>query len=203
MGVNSNAAWARLAHKHLESVETYQPGKPIEEVERELGLKGAIKMASNENPFGPSPKALKAVRAHLAGVNRYPDAGCFYLKRALSKKFRIEPERILVGNGSDELIVMAVRAFLGPQLEAVMATPTFLIYRIASLVQGATAVEVPMKDFRYDLDKMADAVTDKTRIVFIANPDNPVGTYVTHKALASFIGRLGPPCPVFIHQPLL
>src|SRR5688572_4937464 len=167
MRVNSNAAWARLAHPHLESIETYQPGKPIEEVERELGLKGAIKMASNENPFGPSPKALGAVRKALNKANRYPDAGCFYLKKALSKKFRIGPERILVGNGSDELIVMAARAFLGPQLEAVMATPTFLIYRIATLVQGGTAIEVPMRDFRYDLDKMAEAVTDKTRVVFI------------------------------------
>lgn len=189
-----------VSNKKLGSIQTYEPGKPVEELERELGIKGAIKMASNENPFGPSPKAVRAIAGSLKKVNRYPDSHSFYLREALAKKFRIAAERIVLGNGSDELIVMALRAFLGPSQEAVMAVPSFLIYRIATLVQGGNAVEVPMKNFRYDLKGMAEGITEKTKVIFIANPDNPVGTYVTHEELNRFVNSVPSRCLIFIDE---
>jgi len=189
-----------LSHPGLKHIQTYQPGKPIEELERELGIRNALKLASNENALGPSPKALQAIRSFLKKVHRYPDADSFYLKRALSRKFRVSQKSITLGNGSDELIVMAIRAFLPRGAEAVMATPTFLIYRLATLVQGGKPVEVPMKDFRYDLDAMARAITPRTRMVFIANPDNPVGTYVTRRELDRFVRKVPPRCLIFIDE---
>jgi len=189
-----------LSHTNLASVPVYEPGKPIEELERELGIKGAIKMASNENPFGPSPKAIARIRKSLKKANRYPDASSFYLKKALSKKFKVPTDRIALGNGSDELIVMAVRAFLGIGEEIVTAVPTFLIYRIAALVQGGKPIEVPMKDFRYDLQGIAARITPKTKIVFIANPDNPVGTYVTRNELRRFLDRVPRNVIVFLDE---
>ncbi len=189
-----------LANKALFGIPTYEPGKPIEEVERELGIRGAIKMASNENPFGPSPKAVAAIRKSLARINRYPDGGAFYLKRALAKKFKIAENRIVLGNGSDELIILALRAFAAPGDEIVTAKPTFLIYKIGAQVGGVRAVEVPMRDFHYDLDRMAGAITAKTKLVFIANPDNPVGTYVTKRDLARFLDRVPERCLVFLDE---
>lgn len=189
-----------LANKNLERIQAYEPGKPIEELERELGIRGAIKMASNENPFGPSPKAVRAASAALAKANRYPDASCFYLKKELARRFSVPTDSVILGNGSDELIVLAVRAFLKPGEEVLTATPTFLIYRIAALVEGGVPVEIPMKSFRYDLDRMLKAVTDKTKIIFIANPDNPVGTYVTHKELAKFVAAVPERCLIFIDE---
>lgn len=189
-----------LANKSLFGIPTYEPGRPIEEVERELGIRGVIKMASNENPFGPSPKAVAALRGALSRVNRYPDGGAFYLKRALAKKFGSDAKRIVLGNGSDELIVLCLRAFAAPGDEVVTAKPTFLIYRIGTEVAGARPVEVPMRGFRYDLDRMAEAVTEKTKLIFIANPDNPVGTYVTKKELAHFIARVPERCLIFLDE---
>jgi len=189
-----------FAHQGLRKVNAYEPGKPVEEVERELKIRGASKMASNENAWGPSPKAVRALKGSLAGLNRYPDGGCFYLKKALAAKFKLPPGRIVLGNGSDELIVLAIRAFVPPGSEVLTATPTFLIYRIAAQVCGARPVEIPMRDFRYDLEAMARAVNSRTRAVFIANPDNPVGTYVTHRELGRFIRRVPERCLIFIDE---
>jgi len=159
-----------------------------------------IKLASNENAFGPSPRALRAIHAAAGNINRYPDAGSFYLKKAISKKFHISPDRIVLGNGSDELIVLALRACLEPGDQVVMAWPTFLIYRIATWVQGGVPREVPMKDFRYDLRSMQKHLGPKTKAVFIANPDNPVGTYVTHRELEAFVRRVPKHCLCFIDE---
>lgn len=181
----------RSAKAHLARVKNYQPGKPLEELERETGVRNAIKMASNENALGPSPKALTALRKNLSRVHRYPDGGCFYLRQKLAKFLKVAPENLVFGNGSDELLVLAVRALVSAGDEVVIADPTFLIYEIASLVENARVVKVPMKDFHYDLDEMKNKVTEKTKLIFIANPDNPVGTYRNVKDLKSFLKAVG------------
>ncbi len=188
------------AHAGLDRVQSYKPGKPVEELERELGIKHALKLASNENPFGPSPKAIAAARQALAKTHRYPDATSFYLKRALAAKFKVSEDRIAVGNGSDELIVMAVRAFVAQDEEVLTATPTFLIYKIAAQVHGAKVIEVPMKDFKYDLKAMAKAVTPKTKLIFIANPDNPTGSYASKSDLEAFLKAVPSRCLVFMDE---
>ena len=189
-----------LPRKSVLNIKPYKPGKPIEEVKRELGLRDVIKMASNENPFGPSPKAISAIKKYLNNINRYPSGGCFYLRQALSKKLRVKPEQLIFGNGSDELIVLVLRAFVGEGDEIVVATPTFLIYEIASKIQGAKIKNVSMKYFKYDLASMRKAVTKNTKVVFLANPDNPNGTYVTKYELETFLRALPASVLVFIDE---
>lgn len=164
------------APEHIKTIKPYVPGKPIEELERELGITGSIKLASNENPLGPSPLALKAIRDALADINRYPDGQCFYLRDALSQKLEINTEEVLISNGSNEIIELAVRTFLRPCDEAIMAQPSFAVYPMIVQAAGGKNIIVPLKDFRHDLQAMASHITDRTRIIFIANPNNPTGT---------------------------
>jgi histidinol-phosphate aminotransferase len=180
----------RTARPNLARVRNYRPGKPLEELQREYGIKNAVKMASNENALGPSPKAVAAVRRDLAKLHRYPDGGCYYLRHKLAARLKVRPEELVFGNGSDEILVLAVRAFASKGDEIVIADPTFLIYEIAASVEEATVVRVPMKNFRYDLEAMAKKVSPKTKLVFIANPDNPVGTYVSSDELVRFLGAV-------------
>ena len=179
----------KLARKEISKVKPYVPGKPIEEVRRELGLRRVIKLASNENALPPSGKASLAAGLALRSLNRYPDGGSFYLKKALAGRFRVKPGNIIVGNGSDEIIILALRAFLKRGEEVVISKPTFLIYEIASQVAGARIKFAPLKDYRYDITKMARLLTKKTKFVFIANPDNPTGTYVTKKEIEILLSR--------------
>lgn len=179
-----------LARRALAQVTPYAPGKPVEELEREQGIARAIKLASNENPLGPSPKALQAIARALPQLHRYPDGHCFYLVRKLSERWGVPPEMIIVGNGSDEIITFATRAFLEPRDEVVVATPTFLIYRLAAQIAGARVRAVPLSGFRYDLAAMARAVTPRTKLLFIANPDNPTGSYVTRPEVEKLLGEL-------------
>jgi histidinol-phosphate aminotransferase len=165
--------------EYVAGIVPYQPGKPIEELERELGISGSIKLASNENPLGPSPRALDALRASLGSLNRYPDGGAYYLRADLGRALGVDPGQLIFGNGSNELLDIAVRTFLRPGDEALMATPSFVVYAMAVRGHGCRAVEVPCRDLRHDLDAMAAAVTDRTRMVFIANPNNPTGTFNT------------------------
>lgn len=181
-------------------VKPYIPGKPIEEVKRELGLKSVIKLASNENPYGPSPHVARAMSAAIRGVNRYPDGACFYLRQEISKRLKVAQEQIIFGNGSDEVIVLAVRAFVKEGDEVIIAKPSFLIYEIASLIEGAVVREVPLKDFRYDLDGMKRAVSSKTKIIFIGNPDNPAGTYIPKNELKHFLNDIRRDILVFIDE---
>ena len=190
----------KIWKKHLNDVKPYKPGKPIEEVKRELGLEEVIKLASNENPLPPPEGVLRAICEKAKDINRYPDGGCFYLRKALSKKLSITEESIVFGNGSDELILIALRAFLEAGDEVVVADPTFLIYHIASMVKGASVKVVPLKDYKYDLEAMASAITGKTKVVFIANPDNPTGSYVSDKELTSFIEKVPEGVAVFIDE---
>ncbi|MFC1576129.1 histidinol-phosphate transaminase [Candidatus Omnitrophota bacterium] len=178
-----------IARKEIFKINPYVPGKPIEEVKRELGLRDVIKLASNENPLPPSREALRAAQKALRSANRYPDGGCFYLKNALAASLGVKPDNLIIGNGSDELIILALRAFVKKGDEVIIAKPTFLIYEIASKISGAKIKFVPVKDFRYDIPKMASLITKKTKLVFVANPDNPLGTYVTKKEIELLVKR--------------
>ena len=167
---------------YISAIKPYVPGKPVEELERELGIKGSIKLASNENPLGPSTKALKQIFTSLMtpepenSLNRYPDGSGYYLTRALSEKLSVKEEEIILGNGSNELLDIAVRTFMQPGDEAVMAHPSFVVYSMSVQAQGGTSVRIPLKEYTHDLEAMADAVTPKTKMIFIANPNNPTGT---------------------------
>jgi histidinol-phosphate aminotransferase len=176
-----------IANPNILKVKPYVPGKPIEEVKRELGLKSVIKLASNENPYGPSPKVLKAIAKAAEEVNRYPDGSCFELRQELAKRLKVAPERFVFGCGSDEVIVLALRAFIREGDEVVMAKPSFMVYSIASAAAGAKLVEVPLMGLKYDLVAMKRAVNPKTKMVFIGNPDNPSGLYSTRTEVAEFL----------------
>ncbi len=181
-------------------VEPYIPGKPIQEVKRELGLKEVVKLASNESPFRPSFKVLEAIRKEAQNVNRYPDGGCFYLRQALSQKLKVKPQQLIFGNGSDEIIVMAIRALIKEGDEVIVAKPSFLIYEIASRLEGASVQAIPLKDFHYDLPSMLSAISPKTKIIFIGNPDNPAGTYVTAKEIEDFMRAVPKDILIFIDE---
>lgn len=179
-----------LVPDHIAAIKPYVPGKPMAELERELGLASTIKLASNENPLGPSPKVKRALRAHLDEVNRYPDGSAFELTRALAARLEVPPEAILLGNGSNEVIDIAVRTFLRPGEEVVSAAGAFVVYQLATQAAGGVNVVVPMRDHTHDLAAMAAAVTPRTRLVFVANPNNPTGTFVTEREVERFLAAL-------------
>ena len=183
---------AQLAPSNIRGIAPYQPGKPISELAREMGLDEAriIKLASNENPLGVSPKAQDAIRAVVSDLSRYPDGNGFELKAALARRYEIETDWIVLGNGSNDVLDQAARAFLTPHDEAVYSQYAFAVYPLAVQAIGARGIEVPALHYGHDLDAMARAVTPKTRIVFIANPNNPTGTFVTAGRLESFIAAL-------------
>lgn len=190
----------KLAKAHLLKIKTYKPGKPIDELRRELGLRKAIKLASNENALPPSPQVISAIVKATRDLNRYPDSSCFYLKRALAKRFRLSPSNFIIGNGSDEIITFAMRTFIKKGEEVVIAKPTFLIYGIVARAENVKIRYVPLKDYRYDLESMRKAITKRTKIIFIANPDNPTGTYVTKREVDRFISNLRRDIIVFFDE---
>ncbi len=191
----------RLAlKKAILNVKPYVPGKPINEVKRELGLKDVIKLASNESPYPPSPKVLKTIQEALPELNRYPDGNCYYLRRKLAENLGVDPRQLLFGNGSDEIIVLAVRGFVNEGDEVVVAEPSFLIYEIASQIAGANIKAVPLKDFYYDLPQMKEAVTKKTKLIFLGNPDNPSGKYFTQSQIEQFLEGIPPSVLVLIDE---
>ncbi len=172
---------------YIRSLVPYEPGKPIEEVEREYGISHSIKLASNENPLGPSPRALRALRERLEELHLYPDGDCFYLKRGLAKKLGIAPQNLIFGNGSNEIIELAVRTFMRPGDEAVMARQAFVVYQLIVQAAGATSKAVLLRDFTHDLPALAAAITPRTRIVFLANPNNPTGTIYRRDEWENFL----------------
>ena len=176
--------------ENIKNITPYVPGKPIEELERELGISGSIKLASNENALGPSPKAIAAIKKAVEGLNRYPDGSGFYLSQALAKKYGVALNQIILGNGSNELIELVVRTFVQPGDEIISADPTFVVYRMITEAAGGTNVIVPCRDMRHDLDAMAERITPKTRIVFIANPNNPTGTMNAKAEMDRFMDRV-------------
>lgn len=177
---------------HILAIPAYVPGKPVEEVERERGVKGAVKLASNENPLGPSPLAMEAVRRSLAGVHRYPESGGFDLTRKLAGRLGLVPENIVLGNGSDDIIVMLAAAFLRPQDEVILARPSFQMYEIVTRTAGAVPVEVPLSAYRNDLAAMAGRVTPRTRMVFVNSPHNPTGSTVSRAEVEALLAALPP-----------
>jgi histidinol-phosphate aminotransferase len=178
------------AKKSIQDIPIYQPGKSLEEVKRDLGLEKVIKLASNENPFGCSQKVWEALTQIKEQFHLYPEDDAPVLRQKLADFLEVDERRLVFGNGSDEVIQMIARAYLEPDAQTVMAVPTFPRYETASRIEGADIVEVPLKDGTHDLEAMFQAVTDKTRIVWICNPNNPSGTFVDHDALQSFIDRL-------------
>ncbi len=171
----------------LDRLEHYVPGKPVEEVRAKYGLSRVIKMASNENPWGPSPKALEAAKLELEQVAMYPEGSCAQLRRALAAHLGVTEEMVTVSNGGDNVLMMIAQAFVEPGDRVVMGTPTFPVYRTACLLMGGEPVEVPLKDFAHDLEAMAEAVRSGAKMVVICNPNNPTGTIVREKELRSFL----------------
>lgn len=178
---------SRLVTATIDQLQPYEAGKPIEEVARELGVENAIKLASNENPLGPSPKAIEAVRAALGSVHRYPDASAYRLREGLAAHHDVPMEQIIHGNGSNELIELLIRTFSTPADHIVFAWPSFVVYRLATLAHGVPFTAVPLRDAVHDLDAMKAAVTDATRLLFVANPNNPTGTHVGRAAIESLL----------------
>jgi len=176
---------------HIRALAPYQPGKPVETLARELGIQDAIKLASNESPIGPSPRAVAAARAALAGVNRYPDGACADLRAALAGRLGVEPEQLVFGCGADELLELVAKCFLGPGDEVVYAWPSFAMYPIVATGMGATPVAVPLDaELRHDLPALREAVGERTRVVFVCNPNNPTGTSVGAEAFDRFVDSL-------------
>ncbi|MDQ2919616.1 MAG: histidinol-phosphate transaminase [Verrucomicrobiota bacterium] len=186
-----NSIWD-LANPQLRDCAVYEPGKPIEETARELGADAAsiIKLASNENPLGPSPKALQAMRDALAGANLYPDGGGYYLREALAAKLGIKRENIILGSGSNEVLEFLAHAFLNRDDEVITSEHAFIAYKLIASVFGAHTIEVPSPDLRHHLDEMIDAITPRTRLIFIANPNNPTGTLLTQNEINRFVTEL-------------
>jgi histidinol-phosphate aminotransferase len=173
----------------LKTLPTYQPGRPIEEVARELGLAAdsILKVASNENPFGPSPRAAAALQKAISSVHLYPDGNAFYLKQKLAAKLGVEPANLILGNGSNEIIEFVAHALLGPDTDVVVSQYCFAIYPIVAKMFGANVVTVPAEDYGHDLPAMLEAITPKTRIVFISNPNNPTGTLAPREEVIKFV----------------
>ena len=180
----------KLVRKNITEVKPYIAGKPIEETKRQLGLKEVIKLASNENPLGPSPKAVQAIRKSLSEINRYPDSQGFYLKRKLARYSNVEPANLVLGNGSDELIDVVIKTFVEEDENIITADITFLEYEIIAQANARRIIKVPLRYFKYDLESIKKKIDKKTKLIFIANPNNPTGTYVTKYEIEDFMRDL-------------
>jgi histidinol-phosphate aminotransferase len=178
------------APDYIRSIKPYKPGKPIEELEREYGVKNSVKLASNENPLGPSPRAMAAMQAAMGNLHRYPDGSGYYLTTKLAEKLAMPPDRIVLGNGSDDVIGMLARAYLRPGDEAVMTVSSFLMYEIFVRSVDAVPVFVPLRGMAVDLPAMLARITPRTRMVFINNPLNPTGSYITRSDFERFMDHL-------------
>ena len=181
-----------LSPEYIHSIAPYLPGKPISELAREIGLdeSSIIKLASNENPLGTSPLALEAMEKALNEVMRYPDGNGFELKKALSEKYVVNSDQIILGNGSNDVLELAARVFLKPGTSAVFSQHAFAVYPLVTQATGATGIVVPAKNYGHDIDAMLDAITPDTRIVFIANPNNPTGTFLPAPEVLRFLEHI-------------
>jgi histidinol-phosphate aminotransferase len=181
-----------LANPQLRDIAVYEPGKPIEETARELGIDPAeiIKLASNENPLGPSPKAIEAMRAALENAHLYPDGSGFYLRKAVAARLGLAPENVILGNGSNEVIEFLGHAFLNPGDDVITFQYAFIIYKLLATSFAARTIELPTPNFQQHLSAMLDAITPKTRLIFIPNPNNPTGSLISQRAIDSFMSRV-------------
>ncbi len=183
-----------LAQPGVQKLSPYVPGKPVDELARELNLDpvGIVKLASNENPLGPSPKVLDAIRAELSELTRYPDGNGFALKQRLAERYSVGINQVTLGNGSNDILELVARAYLAPGLNAVFSEHAFAVYPIATQAVGAEGRAVPASNWGHDLDAMVAAVDENTRVVFVANPNNPTGTWFDAAALGEFLARVPP-----------
>lgn len=181
-----------LAQPGVQKLSPYVPGKPVDELARELNLdpSGIVKLASNENPLGPSPKALAAIQAELGELTRYPDGNGFELKQKLAQRCGVQPSQVTLGNGSNDILDLVARAYLAPGLNAVFSQHAFAVYPIATQAVGAQGKVVPARDYGHDLEAMLAAIDEHTRVVFVANPNNPTGTWFGPQALEAFLARV-------------
>ncbi len=182
----------KLQRDAIDKLSPYVPGKPVAEVQREYGIADIIKMASNENPLGASPRAVAAVKKAAEQIYFYPEGSCFELRKAMAEHLQMPAETLIFGNGSDELLLLISQVFLNPQDEVLQGDPklTFVEYKAVTTIADATPVIVEMKDFAYDLSAMAEKITPKTKVVFITNPNNPTGTMITKTELDEFLGKI-------------
>ena len=185
-----NRSALQNVHSGIASLQPYQPGKPIEEVARELGLTDIVKLASNENPMSPGVGVREAIAGELASLSRYPDGNGFVLKRALEKHLGVKSQQLTLGNGSNDVLDLVARVAIEPGYEAVVAEHSFVVYRLAVTSAGGRLIEVPAKNYGADLEAMAAAITDRTRVIFLANPNNPTGTWVEHDELVAFLDQV-------------
>jgi histidinol-phosphate aminotransferase len=176
--------------ENIKTLIPYPPGKPLKELEREYGISDSIKMASNENSLGPSPKAVQAIAMALENLHRYPDGSCYYLARSLAEKLEIKQDELVFGNGSNEVIELLISAFVSPGDEVITSHPSFLVYQ--TMVQARNGVNrvVPLKDMRHDLETISSMVNDKTRLIFLDNPNNPTGTVFARKEFENFLAAI-------------
>ena len=190
------------APQYVRGLSPYVGGKPIDEVARELGLDptAIVKLASNENPRGPSPRALAAIATAAAELTRYPDGNAFVLKQALAAKLAVDPEQVVLGNGSNDVLELVTQAFLRPGDEAVFAQHSFAVYPLATQARGATGVVVPARAYGHDLPAMRAAITPRTRVVFVANPNNPTGTWIPPDPLRAFVASVPPEVVVVLDE---
>ena len=188
--MTASVPFASLILPHLTQLEPYQAGKPLEELQRELGLTDAIKLASNENPLGPSPLALDAIRDTLGNLHRYPDSHAYYLKEDLARHHGLAPAQLILGNGSDEVLDLLVRALVPPGGEVLSTTHTFLMYGLLTQAAGGFFRTVPLRDMRVDLKAMARAVTPQTRLIILCNPNNPTGTAFFRQEWEEFLAAV-------------
>jgi histidinol-phosphate aminotransferase len=181
-----------LAPEYVRSLGRYVPGKPIPELAREFGLpaENIVKLASNENPRGPSPAVRAAIAAATDEVSRYPDGDAFELKAALSARLRVSPFQLVLGNGSNDILELVTQAFLRPGDHAVYSQHAFVVYPLATQARGATGIEVAARDYGHDLAAMRAAITRETRVVFVANPNNPTGTWIAPEPLRAFLASV-------------
>ena len=186
--------------EYIQSIEPYKPGKPIDELAREYGIQNAIKLASNENPLGPSPLAVQAITLALSNLHRYPDGRGHDLTVKLSSRLGFSPDHFVLGNGSDDLIGMLTRALLQPGDEAIIPTPSFLMYDIDVRSAGAIPVHVPLRSLSICANDLLERVTSRTRMVFICNPNNPTGTVMSRNDFEKFIGALPPGIIVVVDE---
>ena len=198
--MNEALSLLELAAPGVRGLKPYEPGKPLSELEREYGVRDAVKLASNENPLGPGPLALEAVRAVLPELSRYPDGNGFALKAALAERHGVTPAQITLGNGSNDVLELMARVFLAPGRESVFAEHAFAVYPIVTQAAGARPVVVPAREYGHDLPAMAEQVGERTGLVFVANPNNPTGTWVDRESLRAFLDRIPSHVPVIVDE---
>ena len=180
----------KIVNKGINDLSPYEPGKPIEDLERELGIKNAVKLASNENPVGPSPRVLQSIENILKNTHRYPDGNATKLKEVIGRKFSVKPNQVTIGNGSNDIIEFIARSFLGTDDSAIYSEHAFAVYPLVVKAVGAEGIEVPAKNFSHDLDAMLDSIKSNTKIIFIANPNNPTGSFIGRSEILKFLDKV-------------